>query len=227
MLRRFFLTLALAALTAPAFSEESAAPKGAPGEEPKPDAALFALVCAQCHGEKGEGRADLKTPAIASLPDWYVVAQIEKFQNDIRGTVPGDTEGPLMHGIAKSLTAQQVREVALAVEALPMIRPRKTLKGDTDLGREIFQERCMECHRYNGKGELVFMSAQLIGFQDWYIFNQLKKFKAGLRGAHPEDEKGAKMHLVAGFLTEEEMRGVATYLMDLAERHGPWAERVR
>jgi cytochrome c oxidase subunit 2 len=38
----------------------------------------------------------------------------------------------------------------------------------------------------------------LTGQGDWYLFGQLRKFKAGWRGAHPDDLWGKSMVLVSG-----------------------------
>ena len=43
---------------------------------------LFALVCAKCHGSKGEGMIEFKTPSIASMPKGYVTRQLDKFRSD-------------------------------------------------------------------------------------------------------------------------------------------------
>jgi cytochrome c553 len=40
---------------------------------------IFQTVCAQCHGNNGEGKAELKSPSIASLPSWYVNTQFANF----------------------------------------------------------------------------------------------------------------------------------------------------
>ena len=41
---------------------------------------IFQNLCATCHGTKGEGKAEVKSPSIASLPAWYVERQLENFQ---------------------------------------------------------------------------------------------------------------------------------------------------
>ena len=47
-------------------------------------AALFGL-CAQCHGEQGEGNQVFGAPAIAGLPLWFVQSQLQKFRSGLRG----------------------------------------------------------------------------------------------------------------------------------------------
>lgn len=178
---------------------------------------IFQNLCAQCHGAKGEGKADVKSPSIASLPAWYVHRQLENFRSDRRGAHPQDVEGQMMRAIAKTLTAEQARELAALVEALPRIRPEPTLHVATARGQELFTERCMECHRFNGEGELVFGAAPLTGLQDWYLAAQLRKFKNGQRGVDKDDANGQKMvHVTASFIEDEDMLlSVASWLIQL------------
>jgi cytochrome c553 len=161
-----------------------------------PGAVLFANVCAACHGAKGEGREDLKTPSIAALPSWYLTRQVQNFHQGKRGANPAnDPQGAMMAAIAKTLKPEQVNAVAKYVESLPLVPPaqREIAGAKVDAGRNMFYERCMECHRYNASGEVVFGSPPLIGRQGWYLISQLKKFKQLHRGAAKGDEHGAKM----------------------------------
>jgi len=180
----------------------------------------YQRVCSQCHGPGGEGSIALKAPSIANLPAWYVTGQIEKFQKDWRGSTPNDAPGIMMHAIASSLDPAAVRDVAEHIRSLRLIPTVVTLAGgDPANGAELFRERCMECHRYNGRGEPAFRSAQLIGLQDWYIVSQLKKFRDGIRGSHESDTEGAKMHRVSGPLSDESFRDLAAHIADLAQKY--------
>ena len=185
-----------------------------------PDQILFQNLCAQCHGAKGEGKAELKSPSIASLPAWYVQRQLENFQADRRGAHPQDTEGQMMRAISKALTAGQTESIAKLVEKLPRIHPEPTLKADLARGRELYSDRCMECHRFNGEGEIVFGAAPLVGLQDWYLAAQLRKFRTGQRGVAKDDVNGQKMvHVAAVFIEDEEMiQSVAAWLVRLQQR---------
>ena len=189
-------------------------------------AELFAKVCAACHGAKGEGNEQLRSPSIAGLPDWYTTIQIEKFQKDYRGTEATDTAGLQMHQIASILDEAATQKVAAEIAKLKLIATTQTLEGgDSVNGAKIYRERCMECHRFNGRGEVVFRSAPLIGFQDWYIIDQLQKYKAGVRGGSEEDIDGAKMHEVAGRMSEQEMKDLAAYMVELADKYVDWVPR--
>ena len=68
--------------------------------------ALFA-TCIQCHGERAEGRRDMNAPRLAGANDWYLVAQIKKFQAGIRGADALDTTGAQMRPMAATLVDDQ------------------------------------------------------------------------------------------------------------------------
>ena len=44
----------------------------------------------------------------------------------------------------------------------------------------------------------------LKGMSDWYLATQLKNFKQGIRGAHPQDMYGNQMALMAAILTDDQ-----------------------
>ncbi len=189
-------------------------------------AEIFAKVCAACHGAKGEGNESLRSPSIAGLPEWYTTIQIEKFQKDYRGTDEADPAGLQMHQIASILDEAATQKVAAEIAKLKLIATTQTIEGgDPTDGAKIYRERCMECHRFNGRGEIVFRSAPLIGFQDWYIIDQLQKYKAGVRGGSEEDIDGSKMHEVAGRMTDEQMKDLAAYMVELADKYVDWVPR--
>jgi cytochrome c553 len=188
------------------------------GETPAATAQIiFQNLCATCHGARGEGKPEVKSPSIASLPAWYVQRQLENFQQDRRGAHPQDVEGQMMRAMAKTLNADQTRSIAVMVERLPRVHPPATIIADIERGKEVYSDRCMECHRFNGEGELVFGAAPLVGLQDWYLAAQLRKFKTGLRGAAKDDENGQKMvHVTVCFIEDEAMvQSLAAWLIQL------------
>lgn len=180
---------------------------------------LFDQVCAICHGKTGEGSDALKAPAIAGLPDWYTLLQIEKFRNDLRGSNPEDKPGQIMHNLARSIDDKQFKGVAELIAAMPMHPTQNKLGGDAEQGKEVFTEICAKCHRFNGKGERTFGSAPLIGLQDWYIRAQISKFRDGIRGGSKADEKGFKMHEMARYLSEKNASDVTAHIAILAKKY--------
>lgn len=182
---------------------------------------VFQTVCAQCHGTNGEGKVELKTPSIAGMPAWYMTTQFANFREGRRGHDAADPQSFMMASIAKALQPEQIKAVVTHTEKMPLVVPtgknREMADTDHSEGMRLFQERCMECHRYNGSGEMTFGSPPLVGMQSWYLEEQLKKFKNGKRGAAKNDINGAKMvQMTTLFIEDEQMlRDVVAYIMTL------------
>ncbi len=208
--------VALLGLTHTLYGEEQEQPTTTPPLTPRQ---LFENVCGICHGKNGEGSKALATPSVAGLPDWYIIEQIEKFRNDLRGTSPGDNPGQVMHNLVRTLGKKQTQSVAALIESMPMHPTQNLLGGDAEKGRRVFTGTCAKCHRFNGQGDKFFGSAPLIGLQDWYIRAQLEKFRKGIRGGSPEDEKGYKMHEMTQELAPEDAINVTAYIAELAKKH--------
>lgn len=179
---------------------------------------IFQNLCVQCHAAKGEGNVLTKSPAIAGMPDWYVLAQMTNFQTDKRGAHPQDVEGQLMRAMSKILNADQTRAVADYISKLPRNPLQPTMVADIAEGKRLYAERCMECHRYNGEGDMAYPSPPVLGLQDWYLVSRLKKYQAGIQGAAKEDVNGQKMVFSSSFIEDEKtLYSLVAYLMQLPE----------
>lgn len=182
---------------------------------------IFQTVCAQCHGPNGEGKIELKSPSIAGMPSWYVTTQFKNFREDRRGQDAADPQPFMMASIAKVLQPEQIKAVIDYLEKMPIVVPtgknREVADANPADGMLLFQERCMECHRYNASGEMTFGSPPLTGRQAWYLEAQLRKFKSGKRGAVKDDVNGAKMvQMTTLFIEDDQMlRDVVAYIMTL------------
>ena len=180
---------------------------------------LFQNQCAKCHGPKGKGSKDLKTPAIASLPKWYIKEQLTRFKNGVRGAHPQDINGQIMRAVALQLSDKQVSSVLAYLKTLKAHAPSPTLKGELNIGKLIYRDECMGCHRFNGHGMSSFYSAPLNGLQDWYLLEQLNKFDQGIRAYHPKDARGEKMKHLVKYLSEKDRVDVLTYITTLASKY--------
>lgn len=182
---------------------------------------LFQSLCVQCHGLQASGHEQLKIPAIAGLPDWYILGQFQHFDHGRRGTAADGPQAVVMAATLKVIPEAQRRVVAAYVESLPRQSPvpelAPTTRADLNEGRLLFQERCMECHRYNATGERVFGSPPLLGFQAWYLRAQMHKFQTGTRGAaSPKDANGLKMALASRYAeTSQDVENVVAYVLSL------------
>lgn len=196
---------------------EATAPKGA-----------YEQACAVCHGPEGQGNEEIGSPSIAGLPGWYIEEQFRKFREGKRGAHMDDTPGQQMRAIATSLSGEQIKEASETVSQFPLILTEKPPEeANIEKGRILFANVCMECHRYNGKGEVVFHSAQLISLNRSYIRRQLLNFHSGKRGSDPGDITGQKMVDVTSRLDEEDIELLVDYIGALAHGDDPRPARER
>jgi cytochrome c oxidase subunit 2 len=80
--------------------------------------ALYA-TCAACHGQKGEGNAQLNSPALAGQEGWYLVRQLDNYKKGLRGANPKDVYGMQMKPMAGTLTTDQaVKDVVAYIQTL-------------------------------------------------------------------------------------------------------------
>lgn len=194
-------------------------------ELPGESASLFQAVCATCHGARGEGKQDLFAPSIGGLPAWYVELQLGKFRRGLRGEPP-DHSGAAMRSIALAIPAHAIPALATQVASLDVHPTKGEPPRDLEQIAAYYTEACAPCHRYNGHGERAFLSAPITLLPKWYVEASLIKFRAKIRGSHPQDEQGAKMHENTAHLSEETIRELAAYLVILAEKYPPGAKRT-
>lgn len=64
-------------------------------------------VCAACHGSRAEGSEPMGGPRLAGQSDWYLVRQIQNYQQDLRGYHPKDIFGQQMKPMASTLNGEQ------------------------------------------------------------------------------------------------------------------------
>jgi cytochrome c oxidase subunit II len=196
----------------------SAAPSSA--QDLERGAELFQL-CAQCHGANGGGNQAYLAPAIAGLPEWYVQAQLHKFQSGGRGTHFDDVGGMRMRPMSMWLHGDaDVANVAAYVASLPKTWPKPQLEGgDPEAGKAKYAV-CIACHGVNGEGNQALNAPPLVGASDWYMLTSLKNFKAGVRGTNPKDTTGALMRPMSMTLADDQaILDVIAYISTLNPSH--------
>jgi cytochrome c553 len=87
--------------------------------DPAKGQASFA-VCIACHGPQAKGNEALGAPILTRQADWYLVAQIKKFRQGLRGTHPTDVRGGQMRPMAMTLADDQaILDVVAYIRSLP------------------------------------------------------------------------------------------------------------
>lgn len=70
--------------------------------------------CIACHGARAEGNPTLNAPPLTAVHDWYLVAQLKKFKDGIRGADALDTTGLQMRPFASALADEQAMHDVVA-----------------------------------------------------------------------------------------------------------------
>jgi cytochrome c oxidase subunit II len=176
-------------------------------------------TCAPCHGPAGAGNQELGAPAIAGLPQWYLENQLNSFKNDWRGANPFDTVGIRMKSMVLALDLEgDLESVAEFVASMPATEGDDYFPaGDVSAGQATYSTGCIACHGPTGDGNPAIAAPPLAGQSDWYLFGQLRKFKAGWRGAHPDDTPGRTMVLSSGVanMDNADMINIVSYIETL------------
>lgn len=176
-------------------------------------------TCVPCHGQNGGGSLDLRVPAIAGLPEWYVKASLDKYMKDIRGAHPDDLDGHRMRPMARTLSRNDdATSVAAYVAGMAPVAAPATFQADPAAGEATYTSICATCHGERGEGNEGMGSPPIARQADWYMVAQLVKFQNGMRGAHPEDVAGAQMAAMSLTLADTTaMRDVVAFIRSLPD----------
>lgn len=179
---------------------------------------LFA-TCAACHGAQGEGNRDLHAPKLAGQNGWYLRRQLLSYRHGVRGTNDKDAYGKMMAPMAATLADEAaIDDVVAFIGTLPDKPSPTTVKGNAVDGQHRFVT-CGACHGADGRGIQATNAPRLKGMSDWYLATQIKNFRDGVRGSHPQDLHGAQMALFAAGLTSDQMiYDVLAYIDTLKDR---------
>ncbi len=89
--------------------------------------------------------------------------------------------------------------------------------GDPSAGQNLYAT-CAACHGPEGQGNQATNAPKLAGLEPWYLIRQLRNFKTGVRGTHPDDTYGQQMQALANTLTDRAaMADVAAYIQALPD----------
>ncbi len=136
------------------------------------------LTCAVCHRPEGWGTPDGAYPQIAGQWPTVIIKQLA----DIRAR---NRDNPLMYpfSVPRILGGpQNIADVAAYVSALPM-NPQNGIGPGVDLerGRQVFEEKCVECHGAHGEGNRDKHIPSIAGQHYLYLIRQFDAIRSGRR----------------------------------------------
>ncbi len=195
----------------PTYAQTTSAPVG----DPVMGQAQYA-VCAACHGFQAEGNKLLNAPKLTGQEDWYMTRQIKLYKAGLRGTHEDDIYGRQMQPMVSTLIDDQaIANVVAYIESLPDEPAEQTVVGDIENGKRLYTT-CASCHGHQAEGIWSINAPRQAGMSDWYLVDQLKNFRDGLRGAHADDRYGAQMAFMArALITDEAINDVVAYINTL------------
>jgi cytochrome c553 len=203
---RLLLTFAFLAVL-PFEVAQSQAPDRAPDTM-----AARVLACASCHGAEGEGTGDVYFPRLAGKPAGYLYNQLVAFRD-------GRRRYPPMNYLLEFLPDAYLMEIAKHFASLrppfpppapPTVSVEILARGESlvkngDPQRAI--PACSACHAPT-LGGMEPAIPGLLGLRANYISAQLGGWRYGTRTAASPD----CMQIVAGHLTEDDVKAVAAFL---------------
>lgn len=107
------------------------------------------------------------------------------------------------------------REFLAAITLVAVVAFASTAVAGEDQGEKLFR-LCSQCHMADGGGDLIAEAPSIAGLGTWYVQKQLENFRAGIRGAHPDDFPGLRMFPMAlQLVNDEDLVTVAAYVGNL------------
>ena len=173
----------------------------------------YEVSCKECHGDNGAGGKDFgQGPNLTILDEYYFRKQFTLIRDKKRkgpGTVLMNT---YLDEKAKLSPEELEAAVVYALELPPAKPNHKNNFGDASKGAARYA-LCAACHGPNGRGNINpgLPAPRIAGQADFYVYEQLKGFKAGHRdGDTPSaiQMKGMAMTLES----EDAIKNIAAYI---------------
>ena len=127
--------------------------------------------CRACH-DQGQVTG---APNIFGLQSWHLREQVIKFKIGARGGDKATTQAQAMHQSVKNIPEDDL--IAATRWFAGQERPsfKATIKGDTELGKTLYQENCASCHT-KAFLKIVTHSPEINELEDWYFLQQCNNF---------------------------------------------------
>ena len=160
--------------------------------------------CASCHLHDGLGRPDGSIPRLAGQ-------RRAVLENKLHRLRTGVARLPVMDPFARSLTPEDITEVATYLSTLPVTEStsRTERKQESARGASRYAIYCASCHGANGEGHDGLFASRLCGQYAGYLHRRLYEIAAGDRG-----DADAIMRDAIDEVSIGELRVIATWLAE-------------
>jgi len=169
---------------------------------------LVSNACSRCHGFHGVSTSPL-FPNLAGQIPGYIETELRLFRQ--RGRSDPHARA-FMWGIARALTDEQIKGVALYFSTQPPVAGKASSNPAlADKGKVLYEngspqrdiEACTVCHGHNGEG--VNTQPRIAGQHRDYFVLEMEQYRSGLR-------ENKVMHHVTEKLTDEEIAALVEYM---------------
>ena len=167
-------------------------------------------MCIGCHGIQGYQASFpqvYKVPKIAGQGAAYIASALNAYKK-------GDRRHQTMHGIAVSLTDQDIADIAAYYSTLGKDENLKLSDNptvaDADVGALIQKGACTSCHGSNFSKPIDPSYPKLAGQYSDYLFVALKSYKGGVQASWGRNN--AVMGGVAKQFSNDELKLIAKYI---------------
>ncbi|MDG1065438.1 MAG: c-type cytochrome [Luminiphilus sp.] len=92
------------------------------------------------------------------------------------------------------------------------VQASQALINPTQAGASDYGSQCLSCHGAQGIGQESLQAPALTSLDPVYIARQLRHFRDGVRGAHPEDTHGSMMAASSAGLSDPSIADLASYI---------------
>ncbi|MBW8823564.1 MAG: cytochrome c [Xanthomonadales bacterium] len=194
--------------------------------------AAKAGACAACHGLDGNATANPALyPRIAGQSELFVAKQLALFKAGLRA----DGNAALMIPYAQALSPQDMRDLGAYFQTQHSgagIADDSAIASGPYEGKKLYQVgeklyrqgdgsrgivACTACHGPDGAGNPGPAFPHVGGQQSWYVEMRLNEYRGG-HGTLKDDKLFGLMALETRNLSDEEIKGLATYLQGLHNR---------
>lgn len=174
------------------------------------------------HGIRGADPSDLEGTQMAAMSktlfDDDVLESVAAYINQLPGKAPAPSAA------SAPAPASAAEPAAPAVPAgastSPAVAAASVAWSGMGAGHLQYALRCLPCHGADAQGNAAYGAPALAGQAADYLTRQLHKFRAGTRGAHPDDVQGHQMAAIVRLLPDEaSSRELVQYLSALPPFH--------
>src|ERR1700691_289981 len=172
---------------------------------------LVSNACSKCHGFNGVSTSPI-FPILAGQVPGYIESELKLFRQ--RGRSDPHARA-FMWGIARALTDEQIKGVALYFSSQPAVKGSGSSNPAlADKGKVMYEngapnrdiEACTVCHGHSGEG--VNSQPRLAGQHPDYVSTEMFQYRKGLR-------ENKVMQHVTEKMTDDEIAAVVDYVATL------------